>query len=132
MFAEIERVGDAAFAFLIGVGDVLEAEVLAVGQQAQKIAGIFPAGDDHDVGDAGIDQRLDRVVDHRLVVDGQQVFVGDFGEGKEPAAGSAREDDAFHMQQIGYCLHGALQLDRDRGRENEPAVEPPGDSYRRR
>ncbi len=97
MLAEIERVGNAAFAFLIGIGDVLQAEVLAVGEQAEKIARILAARDHHDVGDAGIDQGLDRVIDHRLVVNGKQMFVGDFGEGREPAAGSAREDNTFHM-----------------------------------
>ena len=69
----------------------------AVGQQPQKIAGVLPAGDDHDVGDAGIDKRLDRIIDHRLVVNRKQMLVGDFGEGKEPAAGASRENDTLHM-----------------------------------
>ena len=42
VFAELERVGDAALTFLIGVVDVFEAEVAAVSQQAQKIAGGVP------------------------------------------------------------------------------------------
>ena len=94
--ASAERVGDAALAFLVGVIEVFEPELLAVGQQAQKIAGVPAAGDEQDLVDAGIDQSLDRVVNHRLVVDRQQMFVGDFGQRKQTAAGSAGEDDAFH------------------------------------
>ncbi len=91
-----QGVGDAAFAFLVGVVDVLEAELFAVGQQAQEIAGIAPAGDDQNVADAGIDQRLDRVIDHRLVIDRQQVLVGDFGKRKQTASRAASQNDAFH------------------------------------
>ncbi len=96
MFGQRQRVGDAAFAFLVGVVDMLQAELLAVGQQAQKIAGIPAAGHDQDVPDARIHQRLDRVVNHRLVVNRQQMLVGDFGQGKQPAARAAGENDALH------------------------------------
>ena len=44
-----ERVGDAAFAFLVGVVQMLESEFLAVGEQAQKIARIAAAGDQQDI-----------------------------------------------------------------------------------
>ena len=37
MFGQRQRVGDAAFAFLIGVIDVLQSEMFAVGQQSQEI-----------------------------------------------------------------------------------------------
>ena len=96
MLGQRQRVGDAAFAFLIRVVDVLQAELFAVGQQPQKIARIAAAGDDHDVLDPRVHQRLDRVIDHRLVVNRQQMLVGDFGERKQAAAGAAGENDAFH------------------------------------
>ena len=96
MFGQRQSVGDAAFAFLVGVVDVLQAELLAVGQQAQEIAGIPAAGDDQDVLDAGVHQRLDRVVDHRPVVDRQQMLVGDLGEREQAASRSSGQDDTFH------------------------------------
>ena len=40
MLRQRQRVGNAAFAFLVGVVDVFQPELLAVGQQAQKIARI--------------------------------------------------------------------------------------------
>ena len=79
VFAKVEGVGDAAFAFLIGVGDVFESEVLAVGEEAEEIAGIFTSCHYHNVADPGVNQGLDGVVNHRLVVDRQQMFIGDFG-----------------------------------------------------
>ena len=96
MFGQRQRVGDAALAFLVGVVDVRQAELFAIRQQAQKIAGILAAGDDQNIADARIHQRLDRVVDHRLVVDRQQMFVGDLGQREQPAACSSGQDDTFH------------------------------------
>ena len=37
-----------------------------------------------------------RIVDHRLVVDRQQLFAGDHGQRIEPCAGTAGENNAFH------------------------------------
>ena len=78
--ASAERLGDAAGLLLVGVAQALQAELAPVAEQPQELAGVVAAGDDHDVVDAGLDQRLDRVVDHRLVVDRQQVLVGDAGQ----------------------------------------------------
>ncbi len=96
MFAETERVGDAAFAFLVGVVDMLQAEEFSVGEEAQEVAGVFASRDDHDIFDPGVDKRLDRVIDHGLIVDGKKMLVGDFCEGKKATARSACEDDTFH------------------------------------
>jgi hypothetical protein len=91
-----ERVRDPALALLVRVVDVVEAELAPVAQQPEEVARVVPAGDDEDVADAGVDQRLDRVVDHRPVVHREQVLVGDAGERREPAPEPAREYDAFH------------------------------------
>ena len=56
----------------------------------------MPPGNDHHLGDAGLDEGLDAVADHRAVPDRQQVFVGDACQGMEPAAGPAGEDHAPH------------------------------------
>ena len=38
----------------------------------------------------GIDQGLDRIIDHGLVVNRQEMLIGDASKGIESAAGSAR------------------------------------------
>src|SRR5207245_2130939 len=72
-----KRCRDAALTFLIGVVEMLEAENFTVSQKLQKISRGISARNDHDVGDAGVNQGLNRVVNHRLIIDGQQVFVRD-------------------------------------------------------
>src|SRR5207249_6527261 len=41
-----ERGGDPALAFLIGVVEMLQAELLPVAEQAKEVAGVLTAGDD--------------------------------------------------------------------------------------
>ena len=55
------------------------------------------ARDDHDVCDACVKEGLEGVVDHRLVVDREQVLVGYFCEGVEAGASAACEDNTFHV-----------------------------------
>ena len=68
------------------------------GWKTQKVPGVAPAGDDHDVLNSRVHQRLDRVINHRTVIDRQQVFVGDLGEREQSAACSSGENDTFHKQ----------------------------------
>ena len=91
-----QGVGDTAFAFLVGVVDVFQAELFAVGEQTQKIAGIAPSGDDQNLSNPGIDESLNRVVDHRPVIDRQQMFVGDFGEREQAASRTTGQYDTLH------------------------------------
>ena len=49
VLAKPERVGDAAFAFLIRVVDVLETELAPVTEEPQEVAGGVTAGNDHDL-----------------------------------------------------------------------------------
>ncbi len=58
---------------------MLETEILAIAEKPEKIAGIFAAGDQQYFFDTGVDESLDGVIHHRLIVDRQQVFVGDAG-----------------------------------------------------
>ena len=96
MLGQGQRIGDAAFPLLICVVEVIEAELLAVGEQAKEISGIAPTGDQQNVANSRLDQRLDRVIDHRLVVDGEKMFVGDFRQRVQTAPRSARQNNAFH------------------------------------
>ena len=79
MLGQSQRIGDAALALLIGVIDVAQPELFAIGQQPQKVSRVLAAGDDQDIPDPRIDQRLDGVIDHRFLVNRQQVLVGDLG-----------------------------------------------------
>src|SRR5579872_2495946 len=81
---------------------MLESEFLAIGEQAQEISRVAAAGDQEDVLNPRVDKGLNGVKDHRLVVDRQQMFVGDFGEREEAASGSSRQYDAFHVRSFPF------------------------------
>ncbi len=57
---------------------------------------VFGGGDDEDLADAGEQQDRERVVDHRLVVDGQELLADRLGDWMEPGAGAAGENDSLH------------------------------------
>ena len=90
VFCESQGFSNTTLTFLIGVVNVLQAELFTVRQKPQKIAGIATACHDQKIANACFHKRLDRVVDHGLVIDGKQMFIGDFGQGKQTAACSAR------------------------------------------
>ena len=91
-----ERLGDAARLLLVRVGQLVDAVLAPVAEQAQELAGVGPAGDEHDLVDAARHHGLDRPGDHRAVVDRQQVLVRDPGQGVQARARPAGEDDALH------------------------------------
>ena len=97
---EPERVGDAAGFLLVAVEELVDAVVVAVAEQAEELAGMRAAGDEHQLVDAGADERLDRVRHHRPVVERQEVLVRDPRQRMQTRAGSAREDDAFHVGEL--------------------------------
>src|SRR5207244_11342556 len=87
---------DSSLTFLVGIVQMLQAELFPVAQEPQKVACAVAARYQQDVGDSGVDQRLDWIVDHWLVVDREQMFVRHLGQGVEPRAKSPGENDAFH------------------------------------
>ena len=91
-----ERLGDAAGLLLVAVGEQVDAVLAAVAEQPEELAGMRPAGDEHQLDDARLDERLDRVRDHRPVEERQQMLVRDPRERMEPRARAACEDDALH------------------------------------
>ena len=68
---EPQRLGDATGALLIGVQEPVEAPLVAVPEEPEELARMCSPGDQHRLGDAGPDERLDRVRDHGPVVDRQ-------------------------------------------------------------
>src|ERR1039457_1931019 len=81
---------------------MFQAELFAVRQKPQEVARISAAGHDQDVTEPGIHQRLDGVVNHRPVIDRQQMLVGDLGQREEPTSRAPGEYDALHKQSPSY------------------------------
>ena len=92
---EADRVGDAESPALIPVRQI-EAEVGPISQQLHDVTDTLAADDDHDLPNAHSRERLERVVDHRPVVDRQEVLVRDDREREQSGGGAASEDEAFH------------------------------------
>ena len=75
LLADGERLGQAVGARLLGVGEV-HAVARAVPEQALEVGQVGRRGDDQDVPDARQHEGGQRVVDHGLVVDRQQLLGG--------------------------------------------------------
>ena len=93
---EAECFGDAAGPLLVGVGQLVDAVLAPVAQQAEELPGVGAAGHEHDLVDPRRDDRLDRPRDHGPVVDGQKVLVGDPGERVQAGSRAPGEDDSLH------------------------------------
>lgn len=96
LLADGERLRQAVRARLLGVGQV-HAVARAVPEQALEVGQVGRRGDDQDVPDARQHEGGQRVVDHGLVVDRQQLLGGHERERVQAGAGPAGEDDAFHI-----------------------------------
>ena len=95
LLADGERLRKAVRRGLLGVGEV-HAVARAVPEQALEVGEVRRGGDDQDVPDARQHEGGQRVVDHGLVVDRQQLLGGHERERVQAGAGPAGEDDAFH------------------------------------
>lgn len=96
LLADGERLGQAIRARLLCVGQV-HAVARAVPEQTLEVGQVRRGGDDQDVPDARKHEGGQRVVDHGLVVDRQQLLGGHERERVQAGAGPAGEDDAFHV-----------------------------------
>ena len=99
LLADGERLRQAVRRGLLGVGQV-HAVARAVPEQALEVGEVRRRGDDQDVPDARQHEGAERVVDHGLVVDRQQLFGGHERERVQARAGTAGEDDAFHNKSL--------------------------------
>ena len=95
LLADGECLRQAVRARLLGVGQV-HAVARAVPEQALEVGEVRRRGDDQDVPDARQHEGGQRVVDHGLVVDRQQLLGGHERERVQAGAGPAGEDDALH------------------------------------
>ena len=96
LLADGEGLRQAVRRGLLGVGEV-HAVARAVPEQALEVGEVGRRGDDQDVPDARQHEGGQRVVDHGLVVDRQQLLGGHERERVQARAGPAGEDDAFHV-----------------------------------
>ena len=96
VLADGEGLRQAVRRGLLGVGQV-HAVARAVPEQALEVGEVRRRGDDQDVPDARQHEGGQRVVDHGLVVDRQQLLGGHERERVQARAGPAGEDDAFHI-----------------------------------
>lgn len=96
LLADGEGLRQAVGARLLCIGEV-HAVARAVAQQALEVGQVGRRGDDEDVADARQHEGAERVVDHGLVVDRQQLLGGHERERVQARAGPAGEDDAFHI-----------------------------------
>ena len=74
----------------------MDAILAAIAQQRLKAGRIGRGRDDQDILNARQHKGGQRIVDHRLVVDRQQLFAGDHGQRIKPGAGTAGQNNAFH------------------------------------
>ena len=95
VLADGEGLRQAVRRGLLGVGQV-HAVARAVPEQALEVGEVGRGGDDQDIPDARQHEGGQRVVDHGLVVDRQQLLGGHERERVQARAGPAGEDDAFH------------------------------------
>ena len=99
LLADGEGLRQAVRRGLLGVGEV-HAVARAVPEQALEVGQVGRRGDDQDVPDARQHEGGQRVVDHGLVVDRQQLLGGHERERVQAGAGPAGEDDAFHKNPL--------------------------------
>src|SRR5580692_3588813 len=92
MLAKAQRIGDSALAFLIRVVNIAQSKLRAVAEETKKLTRRVSTGDDHDLHDSGRTERLQRIIDHRLVVNRQQMFVGHLRQRAQSRAEPARQD----------------------------------------
>lgn len=88
-----QRLGHTVGGRLDGVAES-GAEAGSIAEQALEEGAIRGGRDEEDVAQARQQEHGKRVVDHRFVVNGQQLFARSEGHRIEPGAGSAGEEDA--------------------------------------
>ena len=108
---EPEGLRDAARPLLVAVEELVDAVLVTVAEQAEELAGVRAAGDEHQLVDARFHERLDRVRHHRPVVDRQQVLVRDPRQRMKACARAARENDALHAEDRNAAVDRRLPHD---------------------
>ena len=96
LLADQERLRQSVGRGLLGIGEP-HAVIRTVAQQAAERRQVGWCRDDEYVPDAGEHQRRQRVIDHRFVVDREQLFADPLGYRIEARSRASRQDNAFHI-----------------------------------
>ena len=94
-FADQKRLGQTVRSGLFLVVK-MHAKLAAITQQVAILRQVLRGGNNQDFTDAGQHQDRDRVIDHRFVIDRQQLFGNTKGDGVQTRARTASQNDAFH------------------------------------
>src|SRR4051812_28440375 len=73
----------------------LNSELTSIAKQPLKLRNVFRSRDNQNFPDSRQHQRAQRVVDHWLVINGQQAFPNRLSHRIEPSPRTSRENDAF-------------------------------------
>jgi hypothetical protein len=95
-----EGVGNSAGAILHHVGEC-QAEFGAVAQEPPEQGQVHRCRNDQNVANAGEHQDRQRIIDHGLVEDGQQLLGDDRRNGVKASAASPGQDDPLHDTRSG-------------------------------
>src|SRR5208283_4445234 len=93
---QAESFRDAALSLLVGIVQMFQAKITTIPEKAEEISGIFPTRHEKDLSDTGVDEGLDRVIHHGLVVNGKKVLIGNFGQRIQSATRSTGQYDTPH------------------------------------
>ena len=96
LLADDESLGQSVGTRLLGIAEA-HTQLAAIAQQTAEARQVVGRGDDEDVADAGEHQRRDGIIDHRLVIYGDELLADALGDGVEAGAGSASQNDSFHV-----------------------------------
>lgn len=92
--ADGKGLGQAVGAGLLFIADV-NPELAAITEQALEAGQVGGGRDDQDIANPRQHQHRQGVVDHRLIVERQQLLRAAHGDGVEPGAGATCEDNTF-------------------------------------
>ena len=107
LFAEQECLGEAVGARLHLVLQV-NSELASVTQQRLEPRCVVRRTDDQDFVYARQHQRTQRIINHRLVIDRQQLLTGDHGQRIKSCAGSTGKNNTFHGLSSSFVLLSIL------------------------
>src|SRR5437762_2678643 len=75
VFSQAQRIGNSSFSLLIGIVDILQSELFPVREESKEVTGIITPRHDQYFAYAGLNEGPERIVDHGLVVYGQEMLV---------------------------------------------------------
>src|SRR2546421_524766 len=98
IFRQSQRLRNPPGSFLIGVIQILQPKLAPIPQQPNEVPRIVPPRHQQHLFNPRLGHAFQRVINHRLVVNRQQVLVGHLGQRKQPAPRPSRQNHAFHQQ----------------------------------